>query len=199
MGLLFNLALMNGLEFLDRFTARQKMYYVLAVGFAIGYLAILWPDATGGGTQIIHQALTISHGFGFLCLLLVARFMGTILCYCTSIPGGIFAPTLSLGTILGLGMYHILVVLHLDYLTQPGMFAIAGMAALFAAVTRSPITGAVLVVEMTQNYLLIFPLMMACTTATIVLQMARNEPIYVQLLNRTLKKSASKRHVTLSE
>lgn len=72
------------------------------------------------------------------------------------------------------------------FLTEPGMFAIAGMAALFAASTRSPITGAVLVVEMTHNYYLIFPVMMACITATIVLQLAPNGPIYEQLLHRTL-------------
>ncbi|EHL29211.1 H(+)/Cl(-) exchange transporter ClcA [Legionella drancourtii] len=190
-GLLYNKALMALLAFVDKLSSRQRLYYVLVVGFVVGYLAIYVPSAVGGGMQIIHQSLTISHGFGFLVFLFIIRFIGSIACYSTGVPGGIFAPTLALGTLLGLAMFQILVFMHLDFLTQPGMFAVAGMAALFAAVTRSPITGGVLVVEMTQNYSLIFPLMMACITATIVLQLARNEPIYAQLLKRTIRRPLS--------
>jgi len=66
------------------------------------------------------------------------------------------------------------------------MFAVAGMGALFAAAVRSPITGVVLVVEMTQNYSLILPLMVTCITSTTIMQLAKNKPIYTQLLHRTL-------------
>ncbi|CAM3053554.1 chloride channel, voltage-gated [Legionella steigerwaltii] len=191
-GLLFNLSLIGSLTLLDKLTARQKSYYVLIVGFLVGYLAVDHPAAVGGGMHIIHQALTLSPGFGLLCFLLVVRFIGTMACYGTSVPGGIFAPILSLGTLLGLAMFHVLEFLHIDFLIQPGMFAVAGMAALFASSTRSPITGAVLVVEMTHNYYLIFPVMMACITATIVLQLTPNGPIYEQLLNRALRLDAKK-------
>lgn len=78
----------------------------------------------------------------------------------------------------------------MDFSIEPGMFAVAGMGALFAAAVRSPITGVVLVVEMTKNYSLILPLMISCITATIVVQLARNEPIYTQLLERTLRLNA---------
>ena len=69
---------------------------------------------------------------------------------------------------------------------HPGMFAVAGMGALFAAAVRAPVTGIILVVEMTQNYLLILPLMVTCLTSTTVVQLLRNPPIYSQLLHRTL-------------
>ncbi|KTC81856.1 H(+)/Cl(-) exchange transporter ClcA [Legionella cincinnatiensis] len=186
LGLLFNLSLMKTLKLLDKLTSRQKSYYVLIVGFLVGFLAIHHPAAVGGGMDIIHQAITLSPSFSLLCFLLIVRFIGMMACYGTAVPGGIFAPILSLGTLLGLAMFRILEFMHIDFLTQPGMFAIAGMAALFAASTRSPITGAVLVVEMTHNYYLIFPVMMTCITATIVLQLAPNGPIYEQLLYRTL-------------
>lgn len=185
-GLIFNLSLLKTLNLIDKLNAKQKSYYVLAVGFLIGFLAVYHPAAVGGGMHIIHQALTLSPGFGLLCFLLIIRFIGTMACYGTSVPGGIFAPILSLGTLLGLAIFQVLSFVHLDLLTQPGMFAVAGMAALFGSSTRSPITGAVLVVEMTHNYYLIFPVMMACITATIVLQLTNNGPIYEQLLNRTL-------------
>ncbi len=191
-GLLFNLSLMKTLTLLDKLTSKQKSCYVLIVGFLIGVLAVYHPAAVGGGMHIIHQALTLSPGFGLLCFLLVVRFIGTMACYGTSVPGGIFAPILAIGTLLGLAIFHILEFLHIDLLTQPGMFAVAGMAALFASSTRAPITGAVLVVEMTHNYYLIFPVMMACITATIVLQLTPNGPIYEQLLNRALRLDAKK-------
>lgn len=185
--LLFNRALIGSLALIDKFTSKQRIYYVLTVGFAVGFLAVYYPSAVGGGMDIIHQALTISPGFIVLCFLLLVRFIGTMACYSTGVPGGIFAPMLSLGTVLGLAMFHVVSFLHLDFSIQPGMFAVAGMAAFFAASIRSPITGAVLVVEMTQNYSLIFPVMIACITSAVVMQLARNEPIYTQLLARTLK------------
>jgi CIC family chloride channel protein len=188
-GLLFNKGLMATLSWVDRLSASQKLVYVLIISFLIGYLAVSTPAATGGGMHIIHQALTLSPGFTILCLLFLIRFVGTIGCYATGIPGGIFAPTLALGTLLGLASFQVLVFLHLDFLVHPGMFAVAGMAAFFAAITRSPITGGILVVEMTQNYALIFPVMITCICATIMLQLARNEPIYAQLLARTMRNS----------
>jgi len=70
---------------------------------------------------------------------------------------------------------------------EPGMFAIAGMGALFAATVRAPITGILLVIEMTNNYYLILPLIITCLGAVIIAQMLGGQPIYSQLLNRTLK------------
>lgn len=186
-GILFNVALMNILGLLDNLNPKYKMYYVLVVGLLIGYLAYRYPSMVGGGYEIINQALTISPVFSFLCVLIVTRFITTMLSYSTGVPGGIFAPMLALGTLLGLGVFHVLQYFNLDPSIQPGMFAVAGMGALFAASVRSPITGVVLVVEMTQNYSLILPLMVTCITSTTIVQLAGNEPIYTQLLERTLK------------
>ncbi|MBN9230569.1 MAG: H(+)/Cl(-) exchange transporter ClcA [Legionella sp.] len=187
--LIFNKYLMRLLFCIDNLSAGNKLVYALVIGFAVGFLAIYFPALVGGGDEIIHQALTLSLDLKILIILFVLRFIGTLACYATGVPGGIFAPVLALGTLFGLAVFNLFQLMHLDFYTQPGMFAVAGMAALFAGVTRSPITGGVLVVEMTQNYSLIFPVMMACITATIVLQLARNAPIYEQLLQRTLKNS----------
>jgi len=186
-GLLFNIVLMWSLNQLDKFKPQSQLTYVLLVGLLVGYLAYLYPPTVGGGYNIINQALTMSPSIKVLCGLLVIRFFTTMLSYSTSIPGGIFAPMLALGTLLGLAAFHLLHWLGLDFSVQPGMFAVAGMGALFAATVRSPITGVVLVVEMTQNYLLILPLMITCITSTTVMQLARNKPIYTQLLERTLR------------
>lgn len=180
---------MKSLILVNKLSANQKIIYVAAVGFLVGFLAIYYPGSVGDGSDIIHQALTLSPELNVLGFLLFIRFMGSMLCYSSGVPGGIFAPILALGTLLGVAVFHILAFFHLDFSTQPGMFAVAGMAALFAAATRAPITGFVLVIEMTQNYSLILPLMMTCLTATIIMQFARNAPIYEQLLDWVLNKN----------
>lgn len=185
-GIFFNVVLMGTLRLLDKLNSRQKMFYVSFVGFLVGYLAYIHPQMVGGGYDIINQALTMSPAFGILCLLVVIRFFTTMLSYSTGIPGGIFAPMLALGTLLGLAAYHVFGYFSIDSTIHPGMFAVAGMGALFAASVRSPITGVVLVVEMTQNYSLILPLMITCITSTTIVQLVGNEPIYTQLLDRTL-------------
>ncbi len=70
---------------------------------------------------------------------------------------------------------------------EPGMFAIPGMGALFAATVRAPITGILLVIEMTNNYHLILPLIITSLGAVIFAQLLGGQPIYSQLLHRTLK------------
>lgn len=192
-GLLFNYGLMWTLRQLDQFNSKCRLLYVLIVGFFIGYLAYLYPSTVGGGYEIINQALTMAPGVRVLCLLLVVRFFTTMMSYSTNVPGGIFAPMLALGTLLGLAAFHLFHWMTMDMSIQPGMFAVAGMGALFAATVRSPITGVVLVVEMTQNYLLILPLMITCITSTTVVQLARNKPIYTQLLERTLRLQAQEK------
>ncbi|WP_412755658.1 H(+)/Cl(-) exchange transporter ClcA [Legionella longbeachae] len=189
-GLCFNKFLMKLLYRLDKLKPWMKDIYVLIIGLTVGYLAYIQPSVVGGGYDIIEQALIAYPDFSVLMMLLIIRFIMTLLCYGTSVPGGIFAPMLALGTILGLAASHILQAISSDTTIHPGMLAVAGMGALFAASVRAPITGIILVVEMTQNYLLILPLMITCLTSTTVVQLVKQAPIYTQLLRRTLKKEA---------
>lgn len=186
-GLLFNKILMSTLNNLDLLHRWLRILYVPFVGALVGYLASVYPDAVGGGYSIIQNSLAMPLGFNVLCLLILIRFVTTMMCYSTSVPGGIFAPMLALGTLLGLAFSHMFQPLIHDLSVHSGMFAVAGMGALFAAAVRAPVTGIILVVEMTQNYLLILPLMVTCLTSTTIVQLAGNPPIYTQLLRRTLK------------
>lgn len=187
-GLLFNEMLMHLLYLSDRFSSWFMFLLVLAVSLVVGLLAVLEPQTVGGGYEIIEQALTFYPEASVLFLLFVARFATTMICYMTGVPGGIFAPMLALGTILGLMVSHFTSWILPDTTIHPGMFAVAGMGGLFAAAVRAPITGIVLVVEMTSNYQLILPLMITCLTSTTIVQLADNLPIYTQLLERTLKR-----------
>ncbi|RUR14430.1 H(+)/Cl(-) exchange transporter ClcA [Legionella septentrionalis] len=187
-GLFFNLILMKSLGLIDRLSMRVREAYVLLTGLLVGYLAYIYPDIVGGGYEIIERSLTMEPAFGVLLLLLAVRFILTVFCYGTGVPGGIFAPMLALGTLLGLAVFYIVQSLISDVTVHAGMFAVAGMGALFSAAVRAPVTGIVLIVELTQNYLLILPLMVCCLTSTTIVQLAKNPPIYIQLLKRSLKR-----------
>lgn len=187
-GWFFNVLLMQTLKVTDTLTLKKRLCYVTIVGAFIGFLTIIYPESVGGGYEIIERSLTMTPSLSWLLPLIIMRFFTTFLSYNTSVPGGIFAPMLALGTLMGLASHKILIYWLPDLGTQPGMFAVAGMGALFSAAVRAPVTGIVLVVEMTQNYSLILPLMVSCLTSTTVIQLANNEPIYTQLLRRTLKR-----------
>jgi CIC family chloride channel protein len=186
-GWIFNVALMKCLYKMDTLTYRQRQLYVLAVSAGIGYIALTHPSMVGGGYEIIEKSLTMHLTFSMLIIVFIIRFITTLVCYNTGVPGGIFAPMLALGTLFGIAASYILQWLMIDMSVHPGMFAVAGMGALFSAAVRAPVTGIVLVVEMTQNYSLILPLMVSCLTSTTVMQLVGNPPIYTQLLKRAKK------------
>lgn len=94
---------------------------------------------------------------------------------------------LALGTLFGYAFGATAKILLPDLPIEPGMFAIAGMGALFAATVRAPITGILLVIEMTNNYYLILPLIITSLGAVICAQACGGKPIYSQLLHRTIK------------
>lgn len=187
-GLYFNKILMYALKLVDKLNTKKMFVYIIFIGLSVGFLGQTYPNTVGGGYEIIHNALSLPFNSKVLLLLFVIRFIMTIVCYSSSVPGGIFAPMLALGTLIGLAFAKVVLPFFPDISIHPGMFAIAGMGALFAAAVRAPVTGIVLVVEMTQNYLLILPLMIVCLTSTTVVQLAKNPPIYTQLLRRAKAK-----------
>lgn len=161
----------------------------LFLGALFGGVSMILPDIVFSGTQIIPQ---IQHGHyftGALLFLFLFRILGTLLSFGSGAPGGIFAPTLALGTIFGMLFGLAVHWLLPEFIHFPGAFAIAGMGGLFAATVRAPITGVLLVIEMTSNYQMILPLIVTCLGATMVAQSLGGRPIYTQLLERTLKLS----------
>ncbi|WP_181943211.1 chloride channel protein, partial [Klebsiella pneumoniae] len=86
-----------------------------------------------------------------------------------------------LGTAFGMAATPLFPAYHLD----AGTFAIAGMGALLAASVRAPLTGIVLVLEMTDNYQLILPMIITCLGATLLAQFLGGKPLYSTILQRT--------------
>ncbi len=95
---------------------------------------------------------------------------------------------LALGTLLGTAFGMAAIPLFPAYHLDAGTFAIAGMGALLAASVRAPLTGIVLVLEMTDNYQLILPMIITCLGATLLAQFLGGKPLYSTILQRTLAK-----------
>jgi len=188
LGILFNRYLIIGLDFFSRTRKSGSTLLILLTGGVIGYLGSLWPQTTGSGDQTLLWAMQHSGAISLLILLFFMRIGTTILSYSSGAPGGIFAPMLALGTLLGLWYGHYVNVYFPTLYLQPGIFAVAGMGALFAATVRAPLTGIALSIELTNNYTLILPLILTVATATVTAELLGGKPIYSILLQRILKR-----------
>ncbi len=188
-GVAFNHSLIGSMNLFDRLKGRALALSGLWVGAIIGLLTWLAPDMTGGGYAVMPRALNGEIGLWVLLAVFVGRFATTMFSYGSGVPGGIFAPMLALGTVFGLWFGHFAQAWFPHWAPHPGIFAVAGMGALFAATVRAPLTGIILVIEMTANYTLILPLIVTCLTATVVAHALGGRPIYTVLLERTLARS----------
>ncbi len=195
LGYLFNRWLLGTLALFGKLKRWPRWAVGLLVGGVVGTLIWLHPQFAGGGYATIPWALADPdgvHGFGLtgpglLLLVFIVRFGSTLFSYGSGAPGGIFAPMLALGVCFGLCYGHLAHYWMPHLAPNPGVFAVAGMAALFAATVRAPLTGIALTVEMTHNYALILPLIITCLMATVIAEGLGGKPIYTLLLRRTIR------------
>jgi len=189
-GVVFNQLVTLAQDLFVKFHRNDRKRYLFIgsmIGGCFGLMLLYFPEVTGGGISLIPTITNGGYSATLLLLLFVARIATTMICFGSGAPGGIFAPMLALGTLFGYAFGLIAKGLLPELEITPGMFAIAGMGALFAATVRAPITGILLVIEMTNNYYLILPLIITSLGAVIFAQMLGGQPIYSQLLHRTLK------------
>ncbi|MCX0498023.1 H(+)/Cl(-) exchange transporter ClcA [Erwinia billingiae] len=194
-GVLFNTLIFRTQDMFQRLHG-GNMRKVLIIGGVLGgicgVLGVIEPEAAGGGFNLIPIAAAGNYTVGMLLFIFITRVVTTLLCFGSGAPGGIFAPMLALGTLLGTAYGMASASLFPAYHLQAGTFAIAGMGALFAASVRAPLTGIVLVLEMTDNYQLILPMIITCLGATLLAQFLGGKPLYSSLLARTLAKQQQK-------
>ncbi|MBS1690966.1 MAG: ClC family H(+)/Cl(-) exchange transporter [Actinobacteria bacterium] len=179
------------LWFLDHVTGARRipaMAKAAAIGAVIGLAMFVYPLAVGGGdtlTQLIlsghHIVLPVVVGY------LVVRLIAGPLSYSAAVPGGLFAPLLAVGALWGL-----LFVGGLDAV-WPGdatslaiPMALVGMAAFFGATVRAPVTGIVIVIEMTATTAVAIPMLAATAAAVFAAEVLRSPPIYESLRERML-------------
>jgi len=149
---------------------RWTQYFQPAVaGLLIGSMGVLGaPQVMGAGYEAIDQAMHGQFTWQFLALLAGLKIVATLLSFVSGTPGGMFAPTLFIGAMLGAavgGVEHV-VLPHLS--GSPGTYALVGMGVLFAGFLRAPMTSVFMVLEVSGNYSIIVPVILANTFAYVI-------------------------------
>ncbi|MEU9804052.1 ClC family H(+)/Cl(-) exchange transporter [Streptomyces sp. NPDC051000] len=180
----YNRLIIGFLDRCDHVTRVGPVARAAVIGAVVGLLLGIDPALAGGGDRLSGRLLggavpLVPVLVGYL----VVRFLTGPLSYAAGTPGGLFAPLLAVGALWG-ALVH---ALAQPLLPGGGAvpFAIVGMAALFSSVVRAPVTGIVLVVEMTGATSLLIPLTAACFAATLTADRMGSTPIYDSLRLRT--------------
>ncbi len=199
LGVAYNRSLLLAMKAVDRFKRYPAEVYAALVGGLVGLLAWFEPGLVGGGDRLTQQALQGTNAVGVLTLVFLLRFVLSAVSYSTRTPGGLFAPMMVLGTQSGLIFGVLGARCFPELIPQPITFALVGMAAFFAAVVRAPVTGIILVTEMTGNFTLLLPMLVACFTAMALPTLLGNEPIYDSLRVLTLRSQLGDKKTTLAK
>jgi CIC family chloride channel protein len=153
-------------------------------GLMLGIMGIFYPQLFGVGYEAINSALHEETVLWVLFLLLFMKIAATSLTLGSGGSGGIFAPSLFMGAVLG-GFFGKVVHLAFPEITAtPGAYALVGMSALVAGTTHAPITAMLIIFELTGDYRIILPLMLASVISTLFANKLYRESIYTLKLSR---------------
>lgn len=153
-------------------------------GLLLGLVLLAFPQMYGVGYPVLSNAVDGRYAVGFLLLLVVGKALATSLTIGIGGSGGVFAPSLFLGAAGGAAFGQTLHAVDPGLVTQPGAYALIGMGAVFAAAGRAPITAVVILFELTGEYTIILPLMLAVVVATAFSHMLSADTIYTLKLRR---------------
>lgn len=186
---LYNRSILGALALADAAKRVPVEARAALVGVLVGSVAWFAPDLVSGGDDITQSILSGSAALAVMPLVFLLRFGLGAASYAAGTPGGLFAPLLVLGTQLGFVFGAGCRSLPFVVLPPEG-FAVVGMAAFFAGVVRAPLTGIVLVGEMTGSSTLLLATVVASFSAMMVAALLRDRPIYDALRDRTIRLEA---------
>jgi CIC family chloride channel protein len=152
-------------------------------GVIVGTMALVWPEVTGNGYEPLNLLLDEHYSIGLVVVLMLAKALATTASVSSGSPGGVFTPSLFVGGALGLVYGHLVA----GYVGAPGSeggYALVGMAAMIAATTRAPLMASVLVFELSGDYAIVLPLVLATAFATILSRRLSVDSIYAAELRR---------------
>ena len=166
----------------------RKPLYKMITAMLMAFAAMfLYPVVLGSGSYLVAMISAGRFTLGALAILLVWKFFFSTASFGSGSPGGIFLPLLVLGALTG-GLYSraLSALLGVDQV-YIASFVILGMAGYFAAIVRAPITGIILITEMTGDLSSFLSLTFISVVAYMVADTLSGEPVYEQLLNRRLE------------
>jgi len=153
-------------------------------GLIIGVIAIFFPHIFGVGYESISMALKSRFTWYFLLLLVGLKLLVTSVTIGSGGSGGIFAPSLFLGASLGGLVGAVVHQLFPDVTASSGAYALVGMGAVASATMHAPITSILIIFELTNDYRIILPLMVACIISVLITTRLKKDSIYTLKLTR---------------
>lgn len=189
-GVIFNRCLLKSLDLFGRLRRWPAWVVGGVAGAGVGLASGLYPGVAGSGGLLAERALAGGIALRWLPVLLATRFVLTMGSYGTGAAGGIFAPLLVIGALGGLAFGQVAHVIAPAWAGHPQVFAVIGMGGLLTAIVRAPLTGIVLMIELTGVYDFMLPLLACSLVAYGVAEVLRTPPIYEALRERANRLAA---------
>lgn len=153
-------------------------------GLFVGIIGYFYPQIFGVGYDTISQVLENEIAFKLLLILLLLKIVAFSLSVGSGGSGGSFVPALFIGSMLGGAYGFIANSIFPGVTSAPGAYALAGMGAVFTGISRAPLTAILVLFELTRNYSLVLPIMLACVLSNLVSSTLHPESIFTESLRR---------------
>ncbi len=176
-GLIYIRVIHGAEEKLGKLRVRPEVRAALG-GLAVGFVGLLAPRVLGTGIETMNAALAGRLAFGALALALVCKLVATSFTLGSGAPGGSFFPAVFLGAMLGGAFGQVAHAALPGIVSSAGAYAAVGMGAVVAGATLAPLTGVLMMFELTGSYQIVIPLLVACGTAAGVVQGMLGGSIY---------------------
>ncbi|MFP3040857.1 ClC family H(+)/Cl(-) exchange transporter [Treponema primitia] len=186
LGDLFKRLLYGALDFYDKLVIPQVIRPILPLMVSIPLGFFLF-DVTGGGHGLIESLSGTNRTLTMIIILLAGKMLFTVFSFGSGTSGGIFLPLLACGALTGAGLGKLLTGWGFIQDAQTLNFMILGMAAFFAAVVKAPVTGIVLILEMSGSFNHMVSLVLVALSAFVTTDVIASRPVYAVLLERILQ------------
>ncbi len=186
-GVFYNWLTLKCQKLYGKFKVKQSIKMIFPFLIA-GIVGLTFPVVLCGGHAVIEE-LTLEKSLGILFAMLICKFLYSIFCFGSGAPGGIFFPLLIIGASIGAIFGHAAINylgVSPDYFNN---FVIISMAGYFTAIVRAPITGIILITEMTSSLNHLLSLTIVCVISYITADLFKSNPIYDSLLDNLLLKN----------
>jgi len=170
--------------FFLRLPKKTQRWHPVVGGVTVGLMGWFVPQVLGVGYTYVGYALNGSMALKLMLLLVALKLIGVTVSYASGNAGGIFGPSLFLGAMLGGALGTVAHNLLPGYTATPGAYALVGMGAVFAGIVRAPMTSVLMIFEMTRDYAVIVPLMIANMTSLFISRRFQKQPIYEALAHQ---------------
>lgn len=179
----FKHLLAAGEKFVERHPVKQPVRAACG-GLLVGSIAMFIPMVAGNGYEPLNLILDGRLTVATIAVLLVAKVLATSGSVASGVPGGIFTPMLLVGGGLGALSAELIETLGIPVAASPGSYALVGMAATTAATIHAPLTATIMVFELSTDYPIVMPLLLATIVATAVSRWLGSESVYAAELRR---------------